>query len=62
MKANKEALAPSPTSSDDRLYYSTRKWLLSLHVQAVNREGNLFLTYTVLGLTQLSQRTLSPQI
>ena len=37
-----------PTSIDDRLYYSTRKWLLSLHVQTVNREGNLFLTYTVL--------------
>ena len=37
-----------PTSSDDRLYYSTRKWLLSLHVQDVNREGNLFLTHPVL--------------
>ena len=44
------SLPRHPTSSNDRLYYSTRKWLLSLHVQAVNREGNLFLTYTVLQL------------
>jgi hypothetical protein len=36
------SLPRHPTSSDDKLYYSTRKWLLSLHVQAVNREGNLF--------------------
>ena len=41
------SLPRHPTSSDDRLYYSTRKWLLSLHVQAVNREGNLFLAYSV---------------
>ena len=41
------SLPGHPTSGNDRLYYSTRKWLLSVYVQAVNREGNLFLTYSV---------------